>query len=52
MKHRAYMKQDAETFDRTKADEFEQRFNTYCEQVKREERRKGFKVRSVAYGGI
>lgn len=52
MKHRAYMKQDAETFDRTKADEFERRFNTYCEQVKREERRKGFKVRSVAYGGI
>ena len=51
-KHRAYMKQDAETFDRTKADEFEKRFNAYCGQVKEEERRKAFKVRTVAYGGI
>ena len=27
MKHLAYSKQDAETFDRTKAEEFEERFN-------------------------
>ena len=52
VKHRAYMKQDAETFDRTRAEEFEGRFRAYCEQVKREERRKAFKVRTVAYGGI
>lgn len=52
MKHRAYLKQDAETFNRSKAAEFEARFRDYCEQVKQEERRKAFKPRSVAYGGI
>lgn len=52
MKHLAYSKQDAETFNRTKAEEFEQRFIAYCGQVKQEERRKAFKVRTVAYGGI
>ena len=50
MKHLAYSKQDAETFDRTKAEEFEERFNAYSAQVKEEERRKAFKVRAVAYG--
>lgn len=52
MKHRAYLKQDAETFDRTRAKEFEDKFIAYCDQVKEEERRKAFKVRTVAYGGI
>lgn len=52
MKHRAYMKQDAETFDRMKAKEFEDKFYAYCSQVKEEERRKAFKVRTVVYGGI
>jgi hypothetical protein len=52
MKHLAYSKQDAEAFNRTKAEEFEKRFYAYCAQVQEEERRKAFKVRTVAYGGI
>jgi hypothetical protein len=52
MKHRAYLKQDAETYDRAKASEFENLFVRYCAQVQEEERRKAFKVRTVAYGGI
>lgn len=52
MKHLAYLKQDSETFDRTKAAEFEVKALDYYEQVKKEERRKAFKVRTVAYGGI
>lgn len=52
MKHLAYSKQDAETFDRTKAAEFEQRFYAYCAQVQQEERRKAYKPGNVAYGGI
>jgi hypothetical protein len=52
MKHLAYSKQDAEAFDRKKADEFEGRFYAYCEQVKQEERRKAFKVGVVQYGGL
>lgn len=52
MKHLAYSKQDAEAFDRSKADEFEQRFSAYCKQVKEEERRKAAKVRVVRYGGL
>lgn len=52
MKHLAYLKQDAETFDRARAEEFEGKFLGYCTQVQEEERRKAFKVRTVAYGGI
>ncbi len=52
MKHLAYLKQDAETFDRTKAEEFEGRFIAYCAQVRDEERRKAYKPRSISYGGI
>lgn len=52
MKHRAYSKNDADTFDKTKAAEFEGRFNAYCEQVQTEQRRKRHKNRTVAYGGI
>lgn len=52
MKHLAYLKQDAETFDRTKAEEFRVMAEAYFEQVKTEERRKAFKVRTVAYGGL
>lgn len=52
MKHLAYLKQDAETFDRTRAEEFEQKALAYWAQVKEETRRKAFKVGVVAYGGI
>lgn len=52
MKHLAYSKQDAETFDRAKAVENEQRFRAYCEQAKAEWERYKHKPRSIQYGGI
>jgi hypothetical protein len=52
VKHLAYSKQDSEAYDKTKAIEFEGRFNDYCEQVKIEERRKRHKTRVVQYGGL
>lgn len=52
MKHLAYSKQDAETFDKTKAAEFETRFLTYCDASQAQQRRARHKPRAVAYGGL
>lgn len=52
MKHLAYKKQDAETFDRGKSDEFEGTFRAYCAQVKAEWERYKHKTRIVEYGGL
>lgn len=52
MKHRAYSVHDAETFDKTKAADFELAFDTYCTAAKNEQRRLRHKPRTVAYGGI
>lgn len=52
MRHLGYLKQDAETYDKNKAAEFEGYHNAYCTQVKEEERRKRHKTRVVRYGGI
>lgn len=52
MKHRAYSKQDADTYDAKKANDFDAEFRTYCEMAKREKERAKSKVRIVAYGGI
>lgn len=52
IKHLAYSKHDAETYDKNKALEFGQRFRAYCEAAKLEARRKRHKSRTVAYGGI
>lgn len=52
VKHRAYMKQNAETFDRTKAKEFKDAFAAYCFEVQVEQRRARHKTRVVSYGGI
>lgn len=52
MKHLGYDKQDAETFDRRKSDDFAQRFNTYCAEAKKEQDRARRVVGAVAYGGI
>lgn len=52
MKHLAYKKQDAETFDRAKSDESAQAFLDYCEFVKAEHERYKHVNRTVAYGGI
>ncbi|MDQ8046832.1 MAG: hypothetical protein REI11_19670 [Patulibacter sp.] len=51
LKKRAYLKQDADAFDKLKAADFEQRFYAFCAEVKEEERRKAHKPRTVAYGG-
>lgn len=52
MKHRAYGKQDAETFDKGRSDAFKQSFEDYCELAKAEMARAKSKVRTVAYGGL
>jgi len=52
MKSQAYLKQDAETFNRAKADENDQKFRAYCAFVKSEWERYKHKPRVVTYGGI
>lgn len=52
MKALAYQKQDAETFDRGKAAEFESRYLTYVRQANEERGRREHKYRTVGYGGI
>ena len=51
-KHLGYDKQDAETFDRRKSDDFAARFRSYCADVKKEQDRARRVVGTVAYGGI
>lgn len=52
MKARAYDKQDAETFDRRKSEEFRDRFTTYCAKAQQDQQRARRVHGSVAYGGI
>jgi hypothetical protein len=53
MKHRAYGKQDAESFDRGKREEYKIEFLAYCTEATAEnERYKSKPVRVVKYGGI
>lgn len=52
MKHLAYRKQDAETFDRAKSDESGATFIDYCEFVKAEHERYKHVNRAVVYGGL
>lgn len=52
MKALAYDKQDAETFDKRKAEEFAGQFRQYCAKAKAERERRKHKPRTVAYGGI
>jgi len=52
MKHRAYSKEDGETYDKTLADSNEAKFRNYCERAKQEEERQRYKPRVVQYGGI
>ena len=52
LKHRAYSVHDAETYDKTKAADFEEQFYSYCARAKTEQARARHKPRSVAYGGI
>jgi hypothetical protein len=52
MKALAYNKQDAETFDKSKSKEFEDKFNAYCTKAFKERERRQHKPRSVTYGGL
>jgi hypothetical protein len=52
VKHRAYGKEDAETFNRRKSDEYEQRFYAYCSEARKEQERARRSVGTVVYGGI
>lgn len=52
MKKLAYDKQDAETFDRSKASEFEKKFLEYCSVAKHERELREHKYRAVVYGGL
>lgn len=49
---KALLKQDAETFDKTKSEEYAGIFRAYCAQALKEQGAKRHKVRTVAYGGI
>lgn len=52
VKHRAYAKEDAETFDRGKSDTFGQQFQNYCSLALHERRRKEHTPRLIQYGGL
>lgn len=52
MKHLAYSKEDAETYDKNLAEQNEQAFERYCDTAKQEEERQRYKPRVVQYGGL
>lgn len=52
MKHLAYAKQDAETFDKNKSREMGEAFGAYCERAVDEKQRRNHKPRLVTYGGL
>ena len=52
MKALAHMKQDAETFNQGKAQEFDAQFRQYCAESKHDRELREHKYRTVAYGGI
>lgn len=52
MKHLAYSKEDAETYDKELAELNEDAFRRYCNQAATEEENQRYKVRVVQYGGI
>ena len=51
-KRMAYLKQDAETFDKRASLDNEERFYAYCTEVMAEEQKKAHKTRVVQYGGL
>lgn len=52
MKKRAYGKQDADTYDQKRADDYESKFRDYCFQALREQERARRNVGVTTYGGI
>lgn len=51
-KHKAYDKQDSETFNKTKSSEYGQRFRAYCAAARVEQERRRRPTGNVVYGGI
>jgi len=51
MKYLAHMKQDAETYDKGRADNFKAQFEEYCRQAKIDRERREHKFRTMSYGG-
>lgn len=51
MKYMAHLKQDAETYDKGRADTFRAQFEDYCRQAKIDRERREHKFRTIAYGG-
>lgn len=52
MKHLAYLKQDAETFNKSESDEFEAKFRAYCFASMKEQERARRSTGTVVYGGL
>lgn len=52
MKHLAYSKEDAETYDKKLADSNQAAFMAYCSKARDEKDRQRFKPRVVHYGGL
>lgn len=52
MRHLAYRKQDADTFDLAKSEMERAEFSQYCSLAQQEKMRQRHKVRVVSYGGI
>ena len=52
VRHLAYRKQDADTFNLVKSDQERNDFIAYCDMAKQEKGTRRHKVRTVAYGGL
>lgn len=52
MKHLAYSKEDAETYDKDLANANAVAFTLYCEKANQEEERQRYRPRQMQYGGI
>lgn len=52
MRHRAYLKQDADTYDIRAAELYENKFKAYCFKALQEQERARRQIGVVAYGGI
>jgi hypothetical protein len=48
----AYLKQDSDTFSKSRSEDFETRFRNYCEEVKRQQSRSRRITGTTTYGGL
>lgn len=52
MKWRAYLKQDAETYDPKKSKDSEDAFRRYCDEARKQREKQQYRPKQVAYGGL